>query len=91
MIEPSMLTAQEVRQRVQAKAYRQIHYCLSTLLSSGVFFYDNYYTFSLRTLFQIDWLNDYHSTVMEKVGECLAASGKHHVLKWLERETQPLG
>ena len=42
-------------------------------------------------LCQIDWLNDYHCSVLEKVGGYLASSGKQHVLKWLERETEPLG
>ncbi len=42
-------------------------------------------------LYQIDWLNDYHSAVLEKVGGYLASTGKQHVLKWLQRETEFLG
>ncbi len=42
-------------------------------------------------LIQISWINHYHSECLDKVGSYLGDSGKTEILKWLERETQPLG
>jgi len=47
---------------------------------------------SLLSADEIDWLNEYHATVMEKVGShLLKQNGKQKVLDWLIRETQTLG
>lgn len=46
---------------------------------------------SLLTADEISWINDYHSKCLEKVGCYLSDNGKTEVLKWLEKETQPIG
>lgn len=45
----------------------------------------------LLTQDEIEWLNKYHATCLEKVGELLRQQDKIDVLRWLEKETQPLG
>ena len=40
---------------------------------------------------QVEWLNCYHSTCLQLVGECLAEQGRGEALQWLSRETTPLG
>ncbi|XP_041369026.1 xaa-Pro aminopeptidase 1-like [Gigantopelta aegis] len=46
---------------------------------------------SLLTQQEIDWLNDYHDTCLQLVGEELKSQGKTQVLKWLKANTQSLG
>ncbi|XP_062520265.1 xaa-Pro aminopeptidase 1-like [Corticium candelabrum] len=45
---------------------------------------------NLLTATELEWLNSYHTTCREKVGEELKRQGKQDVLKWLERETSLL-
>lgn len=39
---------------------------------------------------QCEWLNNYHATVLQVVGEELHAQGKHETHAWLVSKTQPL-
>jgi hypothetical protein len=41
-------------------------------------------------IIQIKWLNDYHATCLQVVGDYLKEKGKADVLGWLQRETQPI-
>jgi len=45
---------------------------------------------SLLTQEEIDWLDSYHQTVKDIVGQELESQGKKQALKWLLRETKPL-
>jgi len=40
---------------------------------------------------EIDWINEYHATVFEKVGQYLIDQGKMEVVDWLKKQTAPLG
>jgi len=45
----------------------------------------------LLTSKEISWLNDYHATCVERVGDYLSKKGKTHVLHWLVSECRPIG
>lgn len=40
---------------------------------------------------QIEWLDNYHQTCREIVGNALKKQGKTAGFKWLMKETEPLG
>ncbi|PIK53710.1 putative xaa-Pro aminopeptidase 1 isoform X1 [Apostichopus japonicus] len=46
---------------------------------------------SLLTEAEITWLNDYHNQCREVIGAELEKQGRHEALKWLVKETQPIG
>ncbi|XP_071947124.1 xaa-Pro aminopeptidase 1-like isoform X2 [Antedon mediterranea] len=46
---------------------------------------------SLLTAEEVTWLNDYHMRCRNIVGEELERQGRTNALKWLHRETNPLG
>lgn len=46
---------------------------------------------SLLTEQEIEWINSYHDTVREVVGQELEKQGKKQALKWLLKETQSIG
>lgn len=43
------------------------------------------------SFFKVNWLNDYHALVLEKVGGYLKDRGKTKVVDWLSKETTILG
>ena len=43
------------------------------------------------SVFQLQWLNDYHQTTQDVVGAALLDQGKKEVYNWLLKNTQPLG
>lgn len=45
---------------------------------------------SLLTNEEIDWLNEYHTTCREVVGQHLEKTGRNQVKQWLIKETEPL-
>lgn len=45
---------------------------------------------SLCILPQIEWLNKYHATCLQVVGDYLKEKDKMDVLQWLQRETEPI-
>ncbi|XP_075791630.1 xaa-Pro aminopeptidase 1 isoform X2 [Pelodiscus sinensis] len=44
----------------------------------------------LLTQKECDWVNDYHRTCREVIGEELKSQGRHDALQWLIRETEPI-
>lgn len=46
---------------------------------------------NLHIFFKIDWINEYHAKVFEKVGQYLIDQGKMEVVDWLKKQTAPLG
>ena len=41
--------------------------------------------------FQIESINSYHETCQDLIGNALQEQGRLDVLKWLQKETQPIG
>ncbi|XP_052100615.1 xaa-Pro aminopeptidase 1-like [Mytilus californianus] len=46
---------------------------------------------SLLTEKEINWINDYHTQCRDEVGAELKRQGKQEALKWMMKETQPIG
>ncbi|XP_071167709.1 LOW QUALITY PROTEIN: xaa-Pro aminopeptidase 1-like [Mytilus edulis] len=46
---------------------------------------------SLLTEKEVNWINDYHTQVRDEVGAELKRQGKQEALKWMMKETQPIG
>lgn len=53
--------------------------------------FDIVFKYLLRIIFQIEWINGYHEQCRLVVGKLLEETGKDAALKWLLRETQPIG
>lgn len=39
----------------------------------------------------MDWLNNYHTKVIEVIAPLLKAAGKSEALQWMMREAAPIG
>lgn len=50
-----------------------------------------YINSNLFLVLQVNWINDYHTQVRDEVGAELKRQGKQEALKWMMKETQPIG